>query len=304
MATKETELAIIEPPEEERRPLTAVQIKAQVQLIQEVMGAVMQKDVHYGVIPGCEKPTLYKPGSEKLLSTFRIAVKPIETDLSTTEVVRYRVEARGTSMVDGRFLGSGIGECSSGEEKYAWRRVVCKEEWEATPSDRRREKWAKKRNGEAFMMQQVRTNPADVANTILKMAKKRAQIDLTLTVTAASDIFTQDLEDLSEEVRDTVAAAESPKKPPIKMPERVTAKKVEKNEEPELPHGKTWWCSAWQGKTYLITKRDETPINHEDLCEVGFKYNEEKGTYSAFYTDELREMLEAREAEMPIGDEA
>ena len=155
MATKETELAILEPPEEERRPLTAVQIKAQVQLIQEVMGAVMQKDVHYGVIPGCEKPTLYKPGSEKLLSTFRIAVKPIETDLSTTEVVRYRVEARGTSMVDGRFLGSGIGECSSGEEKYAWRRVVCKEEWEATPADRRREKWAKKRNGEAYMMQQV-----------------------------------------------------------------------------------------------------------------------------------------------------
>lgn len=304
MATRENELAVIEPPEEERRPLTAVQIRAQVQLIQEVMSAVMQKDVHYGVIPGCEKPTLYKPGSEKLLSTFRIAVKPIETDLSKEDFVRYRVEARGTSMVDGRYLGSGIGECSSGEEKYAWRRVVCKEEWEATSPDRRREKWAKKRNGETYMVQQVRTNPADVANTILKMAKKRAQIDLTLTVTAASDIFTQDLEDLSDEVRDTVAAAETPKKPPIKMPERTQAKKPEKPDEPELPRGKTWWCSAWQGKTYLLTKREDTPINHEDLCEAGFKYNEEKGTYSVPYTDELRGMLEAREAEAPFGDEA
>ena len=51
-------------------------------------------------------------------------------------------------------------------------------------------------------MQQVRTNPADIANTVLKMAKKRAQIDLTLTATAASDCFTQDVEDLPEELRD------------------------------------------------------------------------------------------------------
>ena len=39
-------------------------------------------------------------------------------------------------------------------------------------------------------------NPADYYNTALKMAKKRAQVDATLTVTAASDFFTQDLEPL------------------------------------------------------------------------------------------------------------
>ena len=65
-------------------PLTAVQVKAQVQRIQEVMAAVMQKDVHYGIIPGTQKPTFYKPGSEKILSTFRIAAHPKEIeDLST-----------------------------------------------------------------------------------------------------------------------------------------------------------------------------------------------------------------------------
>jgi DNA-directed RNA polymerase subunit F len=36
------------------------------------------------------------------------------------------------------------------------------------------------------------------------MAKKRAQIDVTLTVTAASDIFDQDIEDLSPEVREAI----------------------------------------------------------------------------------------------------
>jgi hypothetical protein len=49
---------------------------------------------------------------------------------------------------------------------------------------------------------EVRVDPADVANTVLKMAKKRAQIDMTLTATAASDIFTQDLEDLPEDLRE------------------------------------------------------------------------------------------------------
>jgi len=39
------------------------------------------------------------------------------------------------------------------------------------------------------------TDLADTYNTVLKMAKKRALVDATLTATAASDIFTQDLED-------------------------------------------------------------------------------------------------------------
>lgn len=195
-------------------PMTAAKIKAQVQLIQEVMKAVMEKDVHYGQIPGTPKPTLYKPGSEKLLSTFRIGVEPETEDLSTADDVRYRVKAKGFSQVTGEVLGFGIGECSSSEEKYKWRRPVCDEEFNETPEDRKRIVWKKGGNGN-YQQKQVRVNPADVANTILKMAKKRAQIDLTLTVTAASDIFDQDLEDLPEGVQQEVAD----KKPPLKKPE-------------------------------------------------------------------------------------
>lgn len=36
------------------------------------------------------------------------------------------------------------------------------------------------------------------ANTILKMAKKRAQVDATLTVASLSEIFTQDIEDMAQ----------------------------------------------------------------------------------------------------------
>ncbi|MGA9670643.1 MAG: hypothetical protein WBQ94_15640 [Terracidiphilus sp.] len=59
---------------------------------------------------------------------------------------------------------------------------------------------------------QVRQEPADLANTILKMAKKRSQIDATLTVTGASSMFEQDLEDLPEETRQEMASQRRGKK--------------------------------------------------------------------------------------------
>lgn len=189
---------------------TAHEIRAQVNRIQEVMGAVMKKDAHYGVIPGTQKPTLYKAGSEVLLSTFRIAVEPEVEDLSVGDEIRYRVRAVGRHMASGVVVGIGLGEASTSEEKYKWRSAVCDEEFDDTPEDMRRikygSKWGQQRGQRvATKTKQVRTNPADVANTVLKMAKKRAQIDLTLTALAASDIFSQDLEDLPPEIRETAA---------------------------------------------------------------------------------------------------
>ncbi|MEO8070548.1 MAG: hypothetical protein ABI652_04040 [Acidobacteriota bacterium] len=186
------------------RPATAAEVRAQVNLIQEVMKAVMKEGVHFGTIPGTPKPTLYKAGSEKILSTFRIAVEPIVTDLSTADEARFRVEARATAQATGTYLGSGVGEASSFEEKYKWRAAVCQEEFDETAIDRRRTVW-KKKDGKPYQVRQVRTQSADVANTILKMAKKRGQIDMTLTVTAASDVFSQDIEDLPEDLRETAA---------------------------------------------------------------------------------------------------
>ena len=188
-----TELATIE------HSQTAMDIRAQVNRIQEVMKEVMLKGTHYGTVPGCgDKPTLLKAGAEKLMMTFRLAVDPEVEDLSDTYTRRYRVKTRFTSQATGMFLGTGVGECASDEEKYAWREAVCREEYDATDPSLRREKW--KRNQKTPVLQ-VHTNPSDVANTILKMAKKRSLVDGVLTVTGASDIFTQDLEEMPEELR-------------------------------------------------------------------------------------------------------
>ena len=184
----------------QQRSLTAADMRAQVNLVQEVMRAVMRKDTHYGVIPGTQKPSLYKAGAEVLCATFRIADKYEVDDLTADGMARFRVRCVGIHQTTGTLLGEGLGECSSGEEKYKWRKSICDEEYNITQENMRRVKFSKFQ-GKITKTQQVRTEPADQANTILKMACKRAKIAMTLNVTAASDIFTQDIEDLPEELR-------------------------------------------------------------------------------------------------------
>jgi hypothetical protein len=207
------------------RSLTAADVRAQVNLMQDVMQEVMQKDTHYGVIPGTKQPSLYKAGAEKIMSTFRLAADPEVEQLGADGEVHYRVKVRILSA-SGNFLGAGIGECSSTEDKYAWRAALCDEEFDDTPENRRRIKYAKCQ-GKVEKKKQIRTNPADVSNTVLKMAKKRGLIDAVLTVTAASDLFTQDIEDLPAEYVAEMVETTRPSKhasaPPPDSPERQAA---------------------------------------------------------------------------------
>lgn len=178
--------------------LTAHDMKAHVRRIREVVRAVMKEGVHFGTIPGTDKPSLLKPGAEVLCATFRIAPSYDATDLSDPDCIRYRVVCIGTHQTTSIVLGQGMGEASSSEEKYKWKRAG-QREYEAADADRRRIKYGyNSQKNEEYEIFQVRTNPADVANTVLKMACKRAQVAMTLNVTAAGDCFTQDLEDLPE----------------------------------------------------------------------------------------------------------
>ncbi|WP_141211416.1 hypothetical protein [Rhodoferax sp. TH121] len=175
--------------------MAVADIISHVAMVQEVMRAVMKPEVHYGIIPGTDKPTLYKQGAEVLCMAFRVADSYQVEDLSTADVVRYRVTCIGTHQATGIVLGTGMGESSSGEEKYKWRKAF-DDEFNATPENLRRIKKGK------YTTKQVRTEPADLANTILKMANKRAKIAMTINVTACGDMFGQDLEDMDEALRD------------------------------------------------------------------------------------------------------
>lgn len=176
-------------------------VLAQVQIIQEIMQSIMKEGTHYGKISG--QNSLWKPGAEKLMLTFRISNKLIIEDLSNQDERRYRVRCIAEHINTGSFLGEGVGECSSNEEKFKWREQICSKEFEETPDNKKRILWKKGtwKNGrlsDPYKVYQIMVPCEDTGNSVLKRAKKRALVDMILTVTAASDVFVQDLEDLPE----------------------------------------------------------------------------------------------------------
>ena len=115
----------------------------------------------YGVIPGTSKPTLLKPGAEKILmlmgltSQFDIIDSTRDFDKG---FFQYQVKCKLFS--NGLLITEGLGACNTKEKKY------------------------------------IKQDAFTIDNTILKMAKKRAMIDATLLVASLSQIFTQDVEDM------------------------------------------------------------------------------------------------------------
>jgi hypothetical protein len=212
----------------ERGELTIAEVKGNVARVRALLDDVMigpSKDhpagVHYGTIPGTPKPTLYQAGAELILMMFRLEAYPVVVDLSTPDKVHYRVQMQIKHQTSGIVLGWGVGECSSDEEKYRWRKVVADGEYDEADPTQRRNVWKKGKDGTSYRVKQVRTHPADVANTILKMAHKRALVSGARGCTAASDVFNQDVEDLSPEMRASIygdegALAEPPKPPAAK----------------------------------------------------------------------------------------
>lgn len=191
------------------------QIRQQVISIQELMASVMQESTHYGVIPGCgDKPTLLQPGAQKLMLMFQLAddYEIDERDLGNGHR-EYRVKCTLCNRSTGLVQGSGNGLCSTMESRYRYRNVS---DWEDTgepiPNDARERKaeyrkqgfGMKKVNGQWLWVRytdsQKSENPdiADTYNTVLKMACKRALVAAVLNATAASDIFTQDIEDMQQ----------------------------------------------------------------------------------------------------------
>lgn len=186
-------------------PMTVDEMLEQTALVIRIMKSVMQENVHYGIVPGTDKPSLWKPGAEKLCVVFHIGDRYRIEDLSDDDSTRYRIVCVGEHQTTGTFIGEGLGEASSNEKKYKWIKAY-PTEWNHTPEDRRRTSYGwdfdKK---EEYEIKQVRAEPADISNTILKMAAKRAKIAMTINATACSDIFTQDLEDMDERVRASLA---------------------------------------------------------------------------------------------------
>lgn len=154
----------------------AIEVQQQVNQIQHLMNQVLKEGEHYGTVPGCgNKPTLLQPGAEKIAYMFHLvpSYEVTRTDLGRGHR-EYEVKCTLTHRETGEVVGGGMGLCSTMESKYRYRN-----------------KWV---NGKK--VKEENPDIADVLNTVLKIAKKRSFVDAVKSTTAASDIFTQDIEDM------------------------------------------------------------------------------------------------------------
>jgi hypothetical protein len=170
------------------------QVTDRVNLVHNVLETVMKQNTHYGTVPGCgTKMVLLKPGADVLAMTFRLVPQFAVTRTDLENGHREYDVTCSMHGPGGELLGQGVGSASTMEKKYRYR-------WDSEGRDRKRIE---------------NEDIADCYNTVLKIAKKRAHIDATLTVTGAADLFTQDL--IDEE--------DAPSRQPVEMPtERPAAK--------------------------------------------------------------------------------
>ena len=191
---------------------------------------IMVKGADYGAVPGTDKPTLLKPGAEKLTTFFGLA--PVFVSERIVEefgddgreplfFYRYRCEL----YRNGVLVGSGIGSCNSRESKYRYRNAAricphCGKPAIIKGQEQYGGGWVcfKKKDGcgakfadndPAIVNQQMGKVPnpdvADLVNTIDKMAQKRALIAAVLIAVNASEFFTQDVEDMVIDAEYTIA---------------------------------------------------------------------------------------------------
>lgn len=207
-------------------------------LVQEYVNESMTEGIDYGVIPGTgrddekenkdpkklkmPRKTLLKPGAEKIVAIFHCtpAFKVVhrEERFGVDPFFNYMFRVQLLSP-EGKIVAEGFGSANSHESKYRYRNArmkcpFCHKEtvikgkaeygggwlcWQSKGGCG--QKWpdgAKEIEGQE-LGKLPNEDVATLANTILKMAKKRALVDGALALGRCSDMFTQDEEDEIEE---------------------------------------------------------------------------------------------------------
>lgn len=227
--------------------------------------AQMKSGEDYGVIPGTgAKPSLLKPGAEKLLTYHgfgwhlsrteqsQIRWDPKDPLLVYEWTCRVFVKSTGATVVDGI-----TGLATSFEDKWRYRWVPEKSlPAGVDPAS------LPKRGGKYGPTYRVDVG-GDVlgqANTISKIAQKRALVSAALAACRASGVFTQDLEDIQANERARTGDSQPQGKPAYAGKASSTAEMSEKQrsmikslcDEQSLAGGDIdAWCSSKLGKHYV-----------------------------------------------------
>ncbi|MBS7531845.1 hypothetical protein IC619_015335 [Hazenella sp. IB182353] len=176
--------------------MTSGEAKNLIQELDHLKQDALRKGIDYDKIPSTPKPTLLKPGAERLLQCFGFGhkvseVRHIEDWEKGFFHYVYKVTIVKTYPTYELTVAECEGSCNSKESKYAYRWV---KKWEVERMGLNINELQKKKD-------KYRINNDDIysqVNTLQKMAIKRALVGATLQATGTSEFFTQDVEDMPQ----------------------------------------------------------------------------------------------------------
>lgn len=184
--------------------MSPAEAKRRYEETQAFIAAVLVRGVDYGQIPGTEKQTLLKPGAERLCELY--GYEPRYEFVERTEdwglggagaFLYYIVRCTLVHRATGTHVAQGMGSCNSRESKYAYRW-----EWEEKlPAGVDPKTLKMRRTKKGDRQQYALPNDAipDLANTILKMACKRALVSAVQLGCRVGGVFEVDLDEVDTE---------------------------------------------------------------------------------------------------------
>lgn len=167
-------------------------LEGQVLLIQEAMARTLQKGVHYGTIPGTARPSLWQPGAEMLCQMFGFKTYVEQTNAHEDwdkGLFAYQFKCTLKTKND-EHITERYATCSTRERQYQ------------------------------RQIKDYGQDPAELRETLMLMAQKRAYVAAVRSAGACSAVFTQDDDIVQNQVGNqqptTVTVASAPSNAPAK----------------------------------------------------------------------------------------
>lgn len=144
--------------------------KRNIQLCEQLVQEVLEREIDFGTIPGVPQPFLWDSGAAKIMAAFNCYANyhVIEADFRTPHM-RYTITCQLINRQSQQIVATGIGAASTKEVKHRYR-------WVSDPeADGISRKGLKQRKDKKYRIPNQETE--DLLNTIAKMAAKRADVD-------------------------------------------------------------------------------------------------------------------------------
>lgn len=231
-AMKNLEVALIE-----TRSLS--ELETQRKKLIEFVRTQLVDGVDFGLIPGTKRPSLFKPGAEKLAKLFQLGATIVDKGKELNfqdKFAYYSYTIEISHLPSQKIVSQCEGSANSQEKKYRAQTL------------------------------------GDILNTLQKMAQKRAYVGAIIQAVGASDLYTQDTEDIhlhhaERPVDDRRYSRSEPdgevRKSEVELPYRITFGKYRgKGLNEVTPTALSNYCQ------YLLDASARDGLNREQLSEV------------------------------------